>query len=55
MMIRTTLFAYATPLFPSAQVWCGDRYLEAVRTMLREHISEFDDSQHDDIQLQILG
>jgi hypothetical protein len=53
-MILTTLFAYATPLFPSAQVWCGDRYLEAVRTMLREHISEFDNSQQENIRLQIL-
>jgi hypothetical protein len=53
-MILTTLFAYATPLFPSAQVWCGDRYLEAVRTMLSEHHSEFDNAQHENIQLQIL-
>ena len=53
-MIRTTLFAYATALFPSAQVWSGDRYLEAVRTMLREHNSAFDNSQHENIQLQIL-
>ena len=53
-MILTTLFSYATPLFPSAQVWCGDRYLEAVRAVLREHNSEFDDSQHENIQLQIL-
>jgi hypothetical protein len=53
-MILTTLFAYATPLFPSAQVWCGDRYIEAVRTVLREHITVFDDSQHENIQLQLL-
>ncbi|KAF8480430.1 hypothetical protein DFH94DRAFT_742814 [Russula ochroleuca] len=53
-MILTTLFAYATPLFPSAQVWCGDRYLEAVHTLLREHNSAFDTSQHESIQLQIL-
>jgi len=53
-MILTTLFAYATPLFPSAQVWCGDRYLEAVHAMLREHHSEFDNSQHENIQLHIL-
>ncbi|KAI0277975.1 hypothetical protein BGY98DRAFT_976064 [Russula aff. rugulosa BPL654] len=54
-MILTTLFAYATPLFPSAQVWCGDRYIEAVRDMLRDHISAFDDSQHENIQLHILS
>ena len=53
-MILTTLFAYATPLFPSAQVWCGDRYIEAVRAMLREHNTAFDDSEHENIQLQLL-
>ncbi|KAH9989185.1 hypothetical protein BJV77DRAFT_1018226 [Russula vinacea] len=46
-MILTTLFAYATALFPSAQVWCGDRYLEAVDTLLREHYTAFDTSQHE--------
>jgi hypothetical protein len=50
-MILTTLFAYSTPLFPSAQVWCGDRYLDAVHTLLREHNSMFD---HESIDLQIL-
>ena len=53
-MILTTLFGYATPLFPSAQVWCGDRYLEEVHTLRREHYSVFDTAHHESIELQLL-
>lgn len=54
MMILTTLFAYATPLFPSAQVWCGDQYIEAVHTLLREQYSVFNTDHRESIEFQVL-